>query len=211
MQRRNLIQHKYLHQDEAQADFLKIVTLKNGRQSWMNCQENHPYHINKDCPYGQVGDQLWARETFAATHPYDAMPPRLIPVGSNIYYVASDECGGLMKRSGIFMPRWASRITLEIVSVRVERLNDISEADASAEGCERLGSEHDERDRHICHQCGGTGLYTTYSGGGARPDTDCMECNTYVKRYRYLWESTNGEGSWDLNPWVWVIEFKKLD
>jgi hypothetical protein len=72
------------------------------------------------------------------------------------------------------MPRWASRITLEIVAVRVERLQDISEADAKAEGCEavRLG-------------------------------------RTAKSNYCILWESINSPGSWEKNPWVWVIEFKK--
>ena len=113
------------------------------------------------------------------------------------------------------MPRWASRITLEITGVRVERLQDISEADAKAEGCERLYDDEpghvyrDEPDWKICPQCGGTRLYTAFNPmtGGALPDTDCLQCDTYVKRYMHLWESINGQGSWDANPWVWVISF----
>ncbi|MEQ1663215.1 MAG: hypothetical protein ABL877_11025 [Thiobacillus sp.] len=75
------------------------------------------------------------------------------------------------------MPRWASRILLEIVGVRVERLQDISEADAIAEGV-----------------------------GGDVTVTPCFA----VERYRALWESINGPGSWDVNPWVWVVEFKRV-
>lgn len=119
-------------------------------------------------------------------------------------------------RPSIHMPRWANRITLEVTGVRVERLQDISEADAMAEGCARLyddepGYVHrDEPDWSLCPQCGGTRLYTAFNPttGGALPDTDCEKCDTYVKRYQHLWESINGPDSWAANPWVWVVEFK---
>ena len=75
------------------------------------------------------------------------------------------------------MPRWASRITLEITAVRVERLNAISDADALAEGCTADDMKHG----------------------------DCL-----ASVYARLWESINGPGSWDANPWVWVIEFRRL-
>ncbi|MES1979589.1 MAG: hypothetical protein V4451_16225 [Pseudomonadota bacterium] len=89
--------------------------------------------------------------------------------------------GWVTKRiPGIHMPRWASRITLEITDVRVERLQDISEADAKAEGCEPLLVPPD---------------------GGSYP---------YVEGYCELWETINGAGSWDENPWVWVVEFKRV-
>lgn len=83
------------------------------------------------------------------------------------------------------MPRWASRITLEIVSVRVERLNDCSEVDALAEGVTIDGS----------HQSG-------YCAGEFLPPS--------IRAYRELWESINGAGSWATNPWVLVIEFKRV-
>lgn len=78
----------------------------------------------------------------------------------------------------MFMFRWASRIQLEITGVRVERLQDISEANAQAEGC---------------------GITVDYTKG-----------RTYITDYKELWESINGAGSWDANPWVWVIEFKVI-
>ncbi len=88
------------------------------------------------------------------------------------------------------MPRWASRITLELTGVRVERLQDISEADAMAEGItEFIGgwwSEHAAEDRAI--------------QAGATPQ----------EGYRYLWEQINGPDSWEANPWVWVLEFRRL-
>ena len=84
------------------------------------------------------------------------------------------------------MPRWASRITLEITGVRVERLHAISEADAIAEGIDADASS------------------ATLSSIGTR------DIAGPVAEYSILWEQINGPGSWDLNPWVWVIEFKRV-
>ena len=137
------------------------------------------------CPYGQPGeDRLYVRETWAAPHAYDHLPPRLIPQDARIHYAATEDRGGLLWRPSIHMPRWASRITLEITGVRVERLQDISEADAQAEGCalECMTPIGDDSGSAI-HGPGG---------------------------YIALWESINGPGSWDLNPWVWVVEFRRL-
>lgn len=87
-------------------------------------------------------------------------------------------------RSSIHMPRWASRITLEITNIRVERLHDITEADAVAEGC--------------------PGLL------GPNPDFPDEWDPSPVEEYRDLWNTINGSGSWDANPWVWVVEFKRV-
>lgn len=116
--------------------------------------------------------RLWVRETWQ-----DPQGLRL-PV-----YRADDATAWqhLKWRPSIFMPRWASRILLEIVSVRVERLQSIIESDAMAEGAEPVLVPPD---------------------GGSCP---------YIEGYRDLWESINGPGSWELNPWVWVIEFKRIE
>jgi uncharacterized protein YhfF len=87
-------------------------------------------------------------------------------------------------KPSIFMPRWASRIELEIVSVRVERLNDISEDDAGEEGAGELLGEHEYLD--------------------GNPDQ-------YRRCFQILWESINGKGSWKDDPFVWVVEFKRVE
>ena len=142
------------------------------------------------CPCGQPGDRLWVRETWAAPHAYDHLPPRMISQEARIHYTATEERGGLLWRSSIHMPRWVSRITLEITAVRVERLQDISEADALAEGIYKpLGSQ-------FWH---------------TNPSANILPGETPQWAYRNLWETINGPGSWDANPWVWVIEFKRIE
>ena len=86
------------------------------------------------CPYGVPGDRLWVREAWAARHLYDKTPPSAIPTGELVLYGASCGLGGLRGRPSIHMPRWASRLTLDVTSVRVERVQAISEDDALAEG-----------------------------------------------------------------------------
>lgn len=131
--------------------------------------------IARQCKYGQPGDRLWVRETWAyAKRSTD----------STIFYRATDK--DIKQRAldyserenrwrpSIHMPKAISRITLEIINVRVERLQDIREADAVAEGIEP-------------------------SEG----------CHIAEEAFMELWQSINGLDSWDANPWVWVIVFKK--
>ncbi len=136
------------------------------------------------CPYGQPGgDRLYVRETWAAPHAYDHLPPRLIPQDARIHYAATEDRGGLLWRPSIHMPRWASRITLEVTGVRVERLQDISAADARAEGCP---------DKPV--------------DGAEQASIDLLA----KLWYHDLWEQINGLDSWAANPWVWVVEFKRV-
>lgn len=164
-------------------------------------------------PYGQPGDRLWVRETFYAfgrwVTQYSAKKKRdewhfidmTQECGKEYRYAASmagdngpRQRGGVTpqwwKRPAIFMPRVASRITLEIVGLRAERLQDISEADAKAEGIESAYGEW--RD------------YRT------NPTINYPVCATAIDSYRTLWESLNGPGSWDANPLVWVVEFRRV-
>lgn len=131
------------------------------------------YGIAYKCPYGKQRDQLWVRETFLKTNPFS-------DGGRHTYgYRATDECEfpGAIWKPSIFMPRAASRITLEINGVRVERLQDITRGDCMAEGC---------------------------------PFPNRAKVTDPKGWYSDLWTSINGADSWDLNPWVWVIEFKKV-
>ena len=131
------------------------------------------------CPYGKPGDRLWVRETF-------------LQDTEGFIYRADGDFEGNAKilggwRPSIHMPRSASRILLEITGVRVERLQDISECDAKAEGsyvCDYFG-------RRLLDQSSNQGCYKW--------------------GYRSIWESLNGSGSWHLNPFVWVVEFRTLE
>lgn len=135
------------------------------------------------CPYGKVGDRLWVRETFGQLQDEDGAG---YVYRANIQDTEKDFIRQPWKPS-LFMPRAASRITLEITDISVERLNDISEADAIAEGVEKWPD-------------GNFRAYGKHAGKYKRA----------VDSYASLWESINGEGSWDLNPWTWAIAFKML-
>ena len=158
------------------------------------------------CPYGQPGDRLWVRETFADLHG-TGIEHRPDPAGPlKRYAFAADHPPGshgdearkefgVKWKPSIHMPRAASRITLEITGVRVERLQDISEADAIAEGIKRVG---------------GPTSCTPWKNCGLNPgDPHVMNCASPINSYATLWESINGPDGWAANPWVWVIEWEK--
>lgn len=160
-----------------------------------NQKENHGIGTRGfTCPHGKAGHRLWVREAWRVIAVADCFAPREITAASRIWYEAQgalpfhpSEFGRL--RPSMFMPRWASRITLEITGVRVERLQDISEADALAEGVVK-GPDH-----------------------YAPPVPEKVKAfyDTSARRaYRHIWETINGPGSWAVNPWVWVIEFKVI-
>ena len=134
------------------------------------------------CPYGQPGDRLWVREAWK------------VDLNHKFYRADEQRPGELTSAMpwmhSIHMPRWASRITLEVTAVRVERLQDISEADALAEGVSPKWEPG----------CSGR-LMEALGGFSFRPAASA---------YAELWEQINGPGSWDANPWVWVIEFKRV-
>jgi len=162
------------------------------------------------CPYGKPGDRLWVRETFRLPVVFDKQSPRAVgekcvdagyrkpwaPVryeadGDDKFLEMLHDFGGEWgkTRVSIHIPRWLSRITLEITGVRVERLQDISEADAIAEGAERPALSA-----------------TELHGMPVHPMT-----GSYVDGFRNVWQSINGPESWAANPWVWVVEFAKVD
>lgn len=154
------------------------VATRGSKKPWCSIED-----LLKTCPYGQPGDRLWVRES-GWERP--ERTPRMMREGADTwepYYYDADgwidedhadfKRWGFRRRPSIHMPRWASRIDLEITAVRVERLQDISEPDAKAEGV----------------------------------DPQFLLART---GFVSLWESINGTASWDENPWVWVIEFKRV-
>lgn len=158
------------------------------------------------CPYGQPGDRLWVRETFARI---DGQTRPWIETDYRATYKHGDRMGdtlGIKKRwtPSIHMPRHASRITLEVTGVRIELLQDISEADAAAEGIERLPPPR-------TGSVGGPNRFTLKGmGSGACAGHVSWNAPTATELYQRLWEDINGPGSWAANPWVWVVEFKRL-
>ena len=151
------------------------------------------------CPLGQAGDRLWVRETWQH---YQNSGQRAADFSehqrfaANCFYRA-DESNPRTKplsgkwRPSLLMPRWACRLVLPLVSVRVERVQDITEEDAKAEGVERISA--------------GPG-WECWMGYGPS-----SSCKTARDSFRSLWISIYGEASWDLNPWVWVAEWEEIE
>lgn len=211
--------------DENQVKWVWDVKTK-GRAAW-GPEYHRPsmgalFGMQDACPYGRAGERLWVRETWQLllARPvswgageddwdYDAEEadgiPKTEPImgGSLLYLADGDKKRCNWWRPSIHMPRWASRINLEIIKVRVERLQDISESDAIGEGVmknwigDNCPPEYD-------------GEWENY----AYPDGyDCFPCDSARESFSTLWDSINAKRgfSWDVNPWVWVIEFKVLD
>ncbi|MBK0523304.1 hypothetical protein [Klebsiella pneumoniae] len=164
--------------------------------------ENEGY----SCPFGAVGDRIWVRETFQGPlFDYDLMdsyckdptpferPEFCVYKADGVpapeFYDADGELHCCWRPS-IHMPRWASRILLEITNVRVERLKSISEEDARAEGIIDGG----------CLNCG-----EPEPCGCANPEPDATDA------FAYLWQSIYGQENWNANPWVWVISFERIE
>lgn len=155
-----------------------------------------------DCPYGKPGDLLWVRETWqlhSRASDLSKVVYRASETASHTEfcrYVPTDLIGNTQPkpfqegwRSSIHMPRWASRLTLELTVVRVQRLQEISEEDARAEGCP-----------------------VTWDGKHYEPPSPDVDSWQGYGRASYclLWNQINGIGAWDVNPWVWALSFQVL-
>lgn len=171
------------------------------------------------CPFGQVGDRLWVREAFMpdpsadsdhwndedSLHTYYSWDgcgskvselPKALKTNKHVFYKAEANHPELSLWTPNYrMPRWASRILLEITSIRAERLSNISRSDAVDEGIETFKID-----------CGRDGLKTAYKDYTSH--NNAITRNNPIDSFRTLWESVNGADSWDKNPWVWVIDFK---
>lgn len=149
------------------------------------------------CPYGKPGDRLRFLGTWAVHKMFDGRRPSSLPHSVLVWSVYSGEpkpdwCG--KSRPGRFMPKWmrCQMPLADVTGVRVERLQDISEEDAKAEGVE-------------------SGIWQRESGvlaGAVDPEDE--ELLGFRDGFGFLWESIHGIGSWDLNPLVWVIEFRRV-
>jgi hypothetical protein len=153
------------------------------------------------CPYGKPGARLWVRENWCPLNLNYKPAPRseaasaemfadgkIVPAYQADHIDSRGDAEPIPWRTSRFMPRWASRLTLAIVSIRAERLRDISETDARAEGC-------------------------SWSDGNPGPfglPTSLVVCAR--DEYRHAWDRINGKRvAWSANPWVWVVEFRKVD
>ena len=167
------------------------------------------------CPYGILGDRLWIRETWSTDVDIDsyAREGELIPV----HYRADplpegyedeahflDVTGAEHWSPSIHMPRWACRVVLEVTGVRVERVQEIMVDDVAAEGTPGMIGG-----RYQCTRCNSNGWSYNYPDG-------CPYCDgtglNHKEHYQRLWDSIyvkRGYG-WDMNPWVWGIEFKMV-
>jgi hypothetical protein len=195
--------------------------VKGEALDWLEAHNFTPEFVahpeNRFSPYGHAGDQIQVRETFFAWGRWEtrfsAKKGRdewnfidlTRECGKDYLYAAdgvSDTQAFIKRRSGvepmywkrpaIFMPSAASRITLEVTGVRVERLQAISEADAMAEGVD------------ACDGLLDTDEIFRFAASMRLSPEDCKPW------YAALWESINGLGSWDANPWVWCVSFKRV-
>jgi hypothetical protein len=197
----------------------KTQTRRIIKPSWSRCldldEDDDRERARIGCPYGAPGDRLWVKETWQTASSLDKFSPSKIaehckqagysnPWAPILYAadghkinasVLPDFGGGWGKtRVSIHMPRWASRITLDVVRVRVERVQDISEADSIAEGVASALIPADEYGPVRVGYC-------------AEDDGKCGLATTARKVFVDLWKSVHGPEGWDANPFVWVIEF----
>ena len=161
-------------------------------------RDNRPGECVAKCHYGQPGDRLWVRETWGLMCHHDpsdwcAGSIRGVPESELVEQYSIEHAANwnlpsesAYWRPSIFMPRWASRITLEVADVRVQRVQDITEEDAKAEGVD--------------------------GGGPVGHIPTCLEMGRHRYQFCHLWDSINSKRGfgWDSNPWVWAITFKQL-
>ncbi len=162
----------FVASEDGDWDYTRIAWLADHESGpgWYGWMTEYPEEgsIPIPCPFA-AGDRLWVREQWQAWTEFDKTPPSQIPTSSGINFTADGNVWDARLRSAAHMPRWASRLSLDIVSVRAERLHPLSEKDARAEGAKaRLGLTAKE----VLH---------------------------------LLWDSIHGTGSWEQNPWVWVL------
>jgi hypothetical protein len=184
------------------AEMVRAILDGRKTQTRRVCKDPLGPSMMDDCPYGEAGDFMWVRESFLPDPPIDGSwsgdiewngcgrPLRGVPIGYQfpewvIYRATWTGSDDMKWHPSIHMPRWASRITLEIKSVRVERIRDIGHRDIAAEGV----GWYDPQES------------TPFSYG------------QHKKEFEMLWDKINAKRGygWDVNPWVWVIEFQRSE
>lgn len=188
-----------------------------------------PTKRNPECPYGRPGDRLWVRESHAQVFEVDIPEERPVgPIGtsgspgrpdwkSRYVYRADGEMPNVQWHHvgdsqpvrwtpSIHMPRTACRILLEITAVRVERLQEVTEEQARAEGMLSWTFEECDGDPRLDGQPCTT---TNWHWEPQENECDGYGCAEYA--FAGLWKAINGETAWDANPWVWVVEFKRVE
>lgn len=188
----NQAPEKYRYDGNDQPDLLEPLD-KNFHWFEFVGSDGKPMEAYKSvkCPYGQVGDILWVRETFAYSDDLDEpyWYKQNFEEEYNEEYL--DRMKGIWKPS-IHMPKEAARIFLEITNIRIERLKDISDSDAKNEGVELKIYPSQN-------------FYRTYTMEGIYDEFTAKDS------FETLWIHINGSDSWYSNPWVWVIEFKQIE
>lgn len=180
-----------INRDPSSARFLGM---KDGRAMFGHSIPEVPVPVGVRCPYGQPGDRLWVRETWAP-------PATVCPGDPPAFYRATDpegSCRITKWRPSLLMPRWACRLVLELTDVCVERVQDIGPGDACAEGVEPMAWEEDAKADALSGVDGGPGYFTprSYRAGFAR-----------------VWDEINAKKGlgWELNPWVWRLAFRRVE
>lgn len=190
-----------------QTRFTEIGEREDGSKWPWSEDAEHVCDFWHPCPFGAVGDRIWVRETFQGPlfdfdqmEAYQEDSSKFQNPEFCVYkadgkpapeFFDADENLHCCWRPSIHMPRWASRILLEITDVRVERLHSISERDAVREGLYQLPASG-----RYCLKPG-----MQYFGEAIHSAREV---------YSWLWESIYGAESWNANPWVWVVEFKRI-
>lgn len=166
--------------------------LENGFIYWTGNTFTYDITKGEHCPYGRPGDRLWVKETWGVHKIYDSLSPRLVysAMGADMAFFVEYEATPRNEewkgkwRPSIHMPRSASRINLEVVAVRVERIQEITGSDAFAEGVEN---------------------------GYANPSMGNRWEAAQRMAFERLWDYINSDRApWLSNPWVWVVEFKRI-
>ncbi|ENQ9168757.1 hypothetical protein ACERQS_001081 [Klebsiella pneumoniae] len=201
-----------------QTRFTEIGEREDGSKWPWSEDAEHACDFWHPCPFGAVGDRIWVRETWSDVN-LDGAPAVAYRADDEVYDLMENE--SLLDEDGAFnyqdtrvskyqfaawhsdlisgiegnwrpsihMPRWASRILLEITNVRVERLNSMHDVDAMREGIQNLT----------------TCSHSDFGIPGV------VNAQHPVRAFQLLWESIYGTDSWHANPWVWVIEFKRVE